>query len=279
MIDDAQLLAYVDGELSAEDCDAVKVALSQSVGARAKVKLLRASRVDYAAAFASRPLPPVPESLRQSIDDLIRTHRNESVASNTALQSERVRQAHARRGIPPWLAAACAASAFACGVLIRPGMPAAGSTQTAANPDVSPWVTAAIAYQKLFTRETVAYVKDDAATLRKIVSDIREHDHLPLRIPDLSSAGLTFKAVQRLRFDDKPLLQIVYLPKSGPPVALCVTKDSRPDHPVGMRAVDTFDVAMWRQAELSYALIGNPQGVNLAALANRISNSDVTPLF
>jgi anti-sigma factor RsiW len=279
MIDDARLLAYVDGELPPEDYAAVEVALRQSAGARVKVDLLRASRVDCAAAFASQPPPPVPESLWLSIDALLHTRRNETATYDMALQPKRVRPTNLQRGVPRWLAAACTVSAFAGGVLIHPGTRADGSPQTTASSDVSPWVTAAVGYQKLFTRETVAYVKDDAATLRTIVSDIREHDHLPLRIPDLSSAGLTFKAMQRLRFNDKPLLQIVYLPKSGPPVALCVTKDARPDHPVGMRTVDSVDVAMWRQAELSYALIGNPQGVNLAELGKRISNADVRPLF
>ncbi|MBN3751550.1 anti-sigma factor [Paraburkholderia sp. Tr-20389] len=272
MIDDAQLLAYVDGELPPEEREAVEARLGQSADARAKVELLRASRVDYAAAFASQPLPPVPDSLRLGVDALIRAH-------GAVPQHARDQPTDVRRGVPLWLAAACVAGAFTCGMLMRQGMPGAGDAQTAANPDVAPWVTAAAGYQKLFTRETVAYVKNDAATLRKIVSDIRQQDHLPLRIPDLSSAGLTFKAMQRLRFNDKPLLQIVYLPESGPPVTLCVMKDARPDHPVAVHTVDTLDVAMWRQAELGYALIGKPEGVNLVELGKRISTFDVRPLF
>jgi hypothetical protein len=43
------------------------------------------------------------------------------------------------------------------------------------------------------------------------------------------SQGLTFKRVQRPRFHDKPLVQIVYLPEKGNPVALCVLKEAKAD--------------------------------------------------
>ncbi|MEX3823665.1 anti-sigma factor, partial [Paraburkholderia sp. BR14262] len=102
---------------------------------------------------------------------------------------------------------------------------------------------------------------------------------LALRVPDLSSAGLTFKSVQRLRFHDKPLVQIVYLPRSGPPIALCVMKDARPDEAVASRTVDSMGVTTWRQNELTYALIGQAGDVDLAALGKRISNLDTAALF
>jgi hypothetical protein len=38
-------------------------------------------------------------------------------------------------------------------------------------------------------------------------------------------------------------------------------------------------VVTWRQAELGYALIGQPQGVDLTALGKQISSSQVAPLF
>ncbi len=61
MADDAQLLAYVDGALTPEE--------------HKKLALLRASNVDFADAFAQQPLPPVPETLRLNIDEMVRAHR------------------------------------------------------------------------------------------------------------------------------------------------------------------------------------------------------------
>jgi anti-sigma factor RsiW len=184
-----------------------------------------------------------------------------------------------RRGVPVWLAAACVAGAFACGLFVQLGPLTSGGAQMAANSNVSAWVATAVSYQKLYTRDTVAYLQEDPAAAAQIVRDIRSDDKLALRVPDLTSAGLTFKSVQRLRFNNKPLVQIVYLPQNGPPVALCVMKDAKPDQAVATKTVDAMDVATWRQAELSYALIGQSGNVDLAALGKRISNLDMAPLF
>lgn len=288
MADDAQLLGYVDGELSLEGRRAVEAQLRASSEAREKVALLRASQLDFEGAFAQQNLPRVPDSLKLKVDEMVRAHRalesnDPALPPGEKALSEPVRL----RGVPVWLAAACVAGAFACGMFVRLGPLASpfsspfssGGAQMAANADVSPWVAAAVGYQKLYTRDTVAYTQEDPAAAANIVKDIRSDDRLALRIPDLTSAGLTFKSVQRLRFNNKPLVQIVYLPQNGPPIALCVMKDPKPDQPVATKTVDAMNVATWRQAELSYALIGKPGDVDFAALGKRISNLDMAPLF
>ena len=40
-----------------------------------------------------------------------------------------------------------------------------------------------------------------------------------------------------------------------------------------------MNVVTWRHADLSYALIGKPEGTDLPALAKRISDNDVQTLF
>jgi hypothetical protein len=56
-------------------------------------------------------------------------------------------------------------------------------------------------------------------------------------------------------------------------------KDAKPDRPVATKTVDAMDVATWRQAELTYALIGQSGDADLAALGKRISNLEMAPLF
>jgi len=92
-------------------------------------------------------------------------------------------------------------------------------------------------------------------------------------------AGFTFKAVDRLRYDGKPLVQIVYLPEHGAPVALCVMRENRPDEAAAERTVEHMDVVTWRSAGLRYALIGRPGDADLALLARRIADADGEPLF
>ncbi|MEM5314917.1 anti-sigma factor [Paraburkholderia sp. JHI869] len=289
--DDAQLLAYVDGRLSPDERAAIEAQLRESAEARKKVSLLRASQVDFAGAFAEQTLPPVPESLRLTIDEMVRAQPAQpSASANDAAMPAAEQQAGAPvrsrlRRVPVWLAAACVVGAFVAGQFVRfdslfgPGAQGPGAAQLASASDMSPWVNAAVGYQKLYTRETVAYRQDDPALAAKVVEDIRRDDRLALRVPDLSSAGLTFKSVQRLRFHNKPLVQIVYLPRSGPPIALCVMKDARPDEAVASRTVDSMGITTWRQNELTYALIGETVDVDLAALGKRISNLDTAALF
>ena len=185
----------------------------------------------------------MPDSLKLKVDEMVRAHRARESNDPILPPGEKARSEPVRsgmRGMPVWLAAACVAGAFACGLFVRLGPLTNGGAQMAANAEVSPWVAAAVGYQKLYTRDTVSYVQQDPAAAANIVRDIRSEDRLALRVPDLTSAGLTFKSVQRLRFNNKPLVQIVYLPQNGPPIALCVMKDSKPDQPVAAKTVDAM---------------------------------------
>ncbi|WP_322029027.1 anti-sigma factor [Paraburkholderia sp. J76] len=283
--DDAQLLAYMDGHLSPDERASIEAWLRESAEARKKVSLLRASQVDFAGAFGQQTLPPVPESLRLGIEEMVRAQPSagaNDAAMPASAQSPSAPVRSRLRRVPVWLAAACVVGAFVAGQCVRfDALFGSGSqgAQLASASDMSPWVKAAVGYQKLYTRETVAYMQGDPALAAKVVEDIRRDDRLALRVPDLSSAGLTFKSVQRLRFHNKPLVQIVYLPRSGPPVALCVMKDARPDEALASRTVDSMGITTWRQNELTYALIGQAGDVDLAAIGKRISNLDTAALF
>src|SRR6195952_909686 len=296
--DDILLLAYVDGELPPHQPEEVQRELRTSPDVAEPVALLQASRLPYREAFAAQKLPPVPPSLSAKIEELARAAKaktTESIASPNASVNDPVvprapgspassRIRSRLRVAPAWLGVAFLAGAFACGLVLRlgPGMgPASntGASLASVGTGVSPWVTAAASYQQLYSRETLANVDPDANLSIKTVKEIRQDDGLALRIPDLSAAGLTFKRVQRLRFNNKPLVQIVYLPEKGAPVALCVMKEIKPDAAVADQRVASMTVVTWRQAELGFALIGQPQGVDLTALGKQISSSQVAPLF
>ncbi|MBN3751549.1 hypothetical protein G3N95_01235 [Paraburkholderia sp. Tr-20389] len=73
--DDIELMAYVDGTLPAHQHRAVRRAASASPEIARRVAALEASRLPYAAAFAQQTVPPVPASLRATIDELLRTAR------------------------------------------------------------------------------------------------------------------------------------------------------------------------------------------------------------
>ncbi|MGX6998282.1 anti-sigma factor family protein [Caballeronia sp. KNU42] len=296
--DDILLMAYVDGELPPHQREEVERELRTSPDAAERVALLQASRLPYRDAFAAQKLPPVPPSLSAKIEEMARAAKAKTaqpaVSPDISVNDPVVPRAPGSassspirsrlRVAPAWLGVAFLAGAFACGLVLRlgPGMgPASntGASLASVGTGVSPWVTAAASYQQLYSRETLAYVDPDANLSIKTVKEIREDDGLALRIPDLSAAGLTFKRVQRLRFNNKPLVQIVYLPEKGAPVALCVMKEVKPDAAVEDQRVASMTVVTWRQAELGYALIGQPEGVDLAALGKQIAAGGTAQLF
>lgn len=317
--DDILLLAYVDDELAPPERDAVEREIGASSDLAERVAHLQASRLPYQSAFAAQKLPPVPDSLKQKIAELAQAAQSTPSAESAAQsQSDAHPQPAASandpllqhdatlppstpvrsrlRVAPTWLAVAFIAGAFCCGVVLRfgPGSPSGASgafsvsgsggpgnatVASASSSDALPWIKAAVNYQQLFTRDTIAYADPDPARLAKTVDAIREEDGVTVRVPDLSGAGLAFKGVQRLRFHDKPLVQLVYLPQKGVPVALCVIKDTRPDQHIAEQRVDGMKVVTWRQAQLGYALIGAPDDVDLSALAKQISTRSVNAMF
>jgi anti-sigma factor RsiW len=292
--DDANLLAYVDGELSTDECAQVEEAIRESDEIASRVSMLRASQLPYDEAFEQQALPPVPESLSRSVDEMIRRHlsstpmRGMDDASNDGdaeeLTGDNVHRLRPRaRSLPrlswPKLAVAFVAGAFCTGIALHlvPQMAGGGSFISASNDSgMAPWVNAAAAYQQLYTRDTIAQLQPDSSATARTVADIREVDNLALQIPDLRSQGLTFKRVQRLRFHGKPLVQIVYLPEKGNPVALCVLKEAKADAAPSSASVEGMAVVTWRRGQLGYALISEPAVTDLDALGKQLYNGEVS---
>ncbi|MCX4162450.1 MULTISPECIES: anti-sigma factor [Paraburkholderia] len=290
--DEIQLLAYVNGELPAHERAEIEQALRSSPDVAEQVALLHASQLPYREAFARQKLPPVPAGLAQKIDDLARAAAQKDSTPQSGANDPVMPQVPGAapaapvrsrlRFAPAWLAVAFVAGAFVCGAVLRLGPGAAASLQSGSvgnEGSARSWVVAAAGYQQLYSRDTLEYVDGNADLSKKTLDEIRSEDGLAVNIPDLRAAGLTFKRVQRLRFGDKALVQIVYLPQQGAPVALCVMKETKPDQAVAERRIDSMNVVTWRQAELGYALIGKPDQVDLAALAKRISGNQVDSLF
>lgn len=273
--DDSQLIAYADGELGASDAASIKQALAESPDLRESVELLQASRLPYREAFATQKLPPLPDELRRRIEVMASAARQgaDLVVARPAPSSQwRL-----------WLAVAFVAGAFCAGLVqqLGAGWPGAfrNGAAVVASDDARPWISMAVDYQQMYARETVVNVTPDLAVSANTVEAIRKLDGIRLRVPDLRPAGMLFKSVERLRYKGKPLVQIVYLPDHGTPVALCVMKDSRPDQPIAQQEMNGMTVLSWRQNELSYALIGKPDSGDLRTIARQISNADVNAMF
>jgi anti-sigma factor RsiW len=312
-VDDTVLMAYVDDELSPQERQQIEDELRAHAELADKVALFKASRLTYREAFTEQKLPPVPASLVKRVDDLIRAHAeaakrgtaplssasavaqdaNEPGANDAAVQhsAQLPPSAPVRsrlRIAPAWLAVAFVGGAFCCGIVLRlapgAGFTAgndAGNTATVASSTMGslPWVQVAASYQQLYSRDTVAHMWPDVSDAQSTVDEIRTEDGIALRVPDLSKAGLRFIHVQRLKFHGRPLVQIVYLPQKGDPVALCVIKEDKANQSVASQRIDTMNVVTWRESKLGYALIGASSNGDLAPLGKEIAERHFDPLF
>lgn len=277
--DDSRLIAYVDGDLGPSEVASIEQELAVSPELQESVELLRASQLPYREAFATQKLPPLPAELQRQIDAMASDARR-AESNRVERQPVAARKPQTRL----WLAAAFVAGAFCAGLALRLGpavlgVPGGGGGTTVASAEAMPWIRAAVDYQRLYTRDTVADMTPDLRASAKTLAAIRQVDGVALRVPDLQAAGLSFKAVSRLRFNDKPLVQIVYLPAHGAPVALCVMKDARPDKVIAQQQVNGMTVVSWRQNDLAYALIGKPDSGDLQSIAQQITNSRVDALI
>lgn len=267
-VDDLLLMSYVDDELTPDRRAEVEAEIAHAPELTERVDALRASVLPYRAAFERQPLPPLPDALASRIAELVSV-------STAAPQPARAVQ---RRLSPLWLSAAFFAGAMSTGVLFSAlsGLPPfkAGTTAEAA-----PWIKAVAEYQSMYVRETVASLREDRGSAAQQLAEVRSRDGMNVEIPDLSSAGLSFKRLQRLSFHGKPLLQIVYLPERGDPVALCVLPDARGDVPLHAQRVGDMDTVAWRRSHLSYVLLARQAPVDLQQIGRRIADGNAAPLF
>ncbi|WP_321844744.1 anti-sigma factor [Paraburkholderia bannensis] len=287
-MDDILLMAYVDGELTPREREDVEQSISVSPEIAQRVALFSASALNYRHAFAYQKLPAVPERLKIELAGLSRTHAAAHEASHRDSHSvpgfKVLSRLAARFRVSPGLsvprlAMTFAAGALSCAFVLRFAMDwphaesgASADAQHVAAAGVSPWVAAAVTYQQLYTRDTVAFDAPTPSLASQVVAQIHHEDRVPIHIPDLRAAGLTFTRIQRLRFHGKPLVQIVYLPKAGLPIALCVMKDDKPDATMTHQHVESMNVLTWRRANLSYALIGSLDDAQLLEIGKQIAH-------
>ena len=261
-IDETDLLAYADGDLSPARMAEVDAVVARAPELAARLAVMRASVLPYRAAYEAQPLPPLPISLSTRVADLI--------------EAESGRQ-RARRSSGPRLVAAFAAGVVCCALswtLLSTWQPLALAAR-----GVAPWIQAVADYQQLYSRETLADVTEDHQLSERIIGELRVVDGMTVRVPDLRSAGLTFKRVQRLSFHRQPVVQMVYLPAHGDPIAVCITRDVRADEDPHVQQVDELSTVSWRRGNLGYVLLGKAPAQSMLELARRLANGDTGSLY
>jgi anti-sigma factor RsiW len=232
-IDETTLRAYVDGELTLNERQSVEAALGHSADLRSQLEAMKASCLPYQAAFDAQATPPMPQALQKQLM---------AMSAIAQLQTQQPRR--------QWLAFAgggfAVAASFLAGIAVK-------SSSEGKPSDVADWEKAVASYQAMYVRDTVERVSDTESNAKRVITEFQSQSSAVLLVPDLRKAGFEFKRIQRLAFEDKPLVQMAYLPSQGKPAALCVMKSTRQtDVDVSARRLENLSIVTWTRAQLSY---------------------------
>ncbi len=118
-------------------------------------------------------------------------------------------------------------------------------------------VTEVAEYFKVYSQETTHLVEVGADRKAEIVAWLSARVGRHIEPPALDLFGLTFAGARMLVVDSKPVAQLVYTRRNGPPIALCLTPfESKP----GLRRTDRQndqDVVSLYDGQFAYLVVGD----------------------
>ena len=256
------LQAYADGELSPQRRAEVEAALATDADLAAAAAAMFASRLPYRSAFEHEALPQIPAELAARVADL-----SAVTAASRAFVLAHGGTTPGRRSVARWWPALLALIGALAGYAI------ANAISAARQRDIEPWLRSVIAYHAMYSRETVT---DGGAEPSRTQFDalrgaLREQHGLELAVPDLRSQGLQFVRAQRLQFDGRTVLQIVFLPAQGAPVALCLMQS--PDQAERDFALDGQQAQTWHSDGWAHVLIGSLPDSQMGSIRRQLPAS------
>ena len=263
------LRAHADGELPPLRRAEVDAAIAADPALAALSAALFASSLPYRSAFERDALQPVPAALRARVAELAsvaRANTTETLAlagASVASRPDATPPPASGRPTRLW-----SLLLLLSGVLL--GCLLAAAVATLKQREVEPWLRSVITYHTMYSRETVtdggpALGQAQAVALRKALHD---QQGLELTVPDLRAQGLQFVRAQRLQFDGRTVLQLVYLPARGAPVALCLMPAA--SQPERALALDGQQALAWHAGGWAYVLIGTLPLEQLQALRRQL---------
>ncbi len=279
-IDEMTLRAYVDDELAASQREQVETQLAQQPALRAQVQALQASRLPYRSAFESDALPAMPASLRAEVASLTALASSASESAGSSLFSRFDQLLNRRR----WLSLGAATGAgiglgFAASFAAGPFVSLLQSGAGFGSQDSAAWVSAIANYQALYVRATVDQNVDEAARVQRLLTDFAATAQIAVNVPDLTEAGLSFRRIQRLGYENRPLLQMIFLPAQGNPTALCALPSQLADSSLQQSELHGMQVLNWQRRGMAYVLVTALNAQNAKSVALKLMDGAYPTMY
>ncbi|SDK97353.1 Transmembrane transcriptional regulator (anti-sigma factor RsiW) [Pseudomonas delhiensis] len=242
-VSDETLVAFIDGELDAEQ--------AREVEARIAADAELAQRFDSLCCGG--------QGLAEAFDALLERAPLERLGAGLASLPLAQPRAPRRRGLA-LAAAACLVLGMALDRLLLGGLPLH-------HEEYFNWRQRVADYMSLYTVQTLDHLPGDPAVHQAQLATVGERLGLALPAPDLALEGAQLRRAQILEYDGIPIAQLTYLDERYGPMALCITRsDGRAAAPQQERR-EGMNLVYWQDAGHAYLLIGHNPPEALQSMA------------
>jgi anti-sigma factor RsiW len=264
----AELVAYLDGELTPDRRVLIASWIAQDRELQARLALLASGGRIFRQAFESL----LAEAPRAKLADML-AGLPEYRASVAETGQPLLRPPRRPVAWPRLLALAAGVVLFLAGAaadrLVPQLLEAVGFDLEGESED--DWRQTVAEYISLYTPETVAFTQDNASLSERELTAVGTKLGIPLPLDRLSLPGLVLKRSQLLQYDEKPLGQVIYLDPQGGIVALCIYAESHPDTPQSSEQRAGMNIVHWSSGGRSFMLVGRAAMPQLQRLASLLS--------
>jgi anti-sigma factor RsiW len=245
-VTEAELQAFVDGQLSAERCTAVLAYLGH-----------HSAELQRLADYAGHK-----DELRRRLEDLDLVRDDPATAElGRALAARLTRPYYSR-----WLGhAATVALLFVAGWLGH------GLYQNYLGSRIPELVIKAAEAHDVFGADQRRPVELTAASVSEMSEWFSSRLGQPVEIPALATLGLRLIGGRLLTADDRPMAQLIYEDQSGRRLTLCLSSEPLEiGEEVELVEVGDLTAGYWQDGDLTYALVGDRPDEQLVAIASEL---------
>jgi anti-sigma factor RsiW len=118
------------------------------------------------------------------------------------------------------------------------------------------WSQAVVDYMRLYTPETFAGLKPDAAVETELVTAVGGRLGVPLTPEKLNLPGLSFKTAFVLTYDGSPLGEFAFADTAGTPYLFCVLADASAPQPLHQEKRGEYALATWGRDGKRFLVLG-----------------------
>ena len=247
---DADLTAYLDGEMAGEPREVLAARLGRDAELRDRLALL---------ARGGRPF-------RQTFDALLDQAPTERLDAILASLPE-PQPTPARR---TWSRTASLAVA-AAGILLFLAGIAADRLLPFGREETENWRQAVAEYLTLYSADTLTAVPDDPSYRAAELASVGQRLGLDLSPERIALPGLALKRTQLYRLEGVPLAQISYLDPESGPVAFCILQAPKAGREFEVEQREGQTIIYWSRGDRTFMLVGMMAASRLRALAETLA--------